>query len=187
MLDMPSEDVTAWQDERVRLVPHNIEWAARFEEEAERIQAVIGRWIVGGIHHVGSTAVPQLVAKPIIDIAVGVESLESSRACIGLLGEIQYIYAPYRADVMHWFCKPSPARRTHHLHLIPTGSRRLKDELVFRDYLRAHPDRAAEYGVLKSKLAIEHADDRDRYTRAKAGFVETLTAIAHTWRARSSG
>jgi GrpB-like predicted nucleotidyltransferase (UPF0157 family) len=118
------------------------------------------------VHHVGSTAVPGLDAKPIIDIAVVVQSLEDSRPCLQLLSEIHYLYAPYRADVMHWFCKPSPAKRTHHLHLIPTGSPRLMDELVFRDYLRAHPDRAAEYGLLKRNLAAEHADDRDEYTRA---------------------
>jgi GrpB-like predicted nucleotidyltransferase (UPF0157 family) len=113
---------------------------------------------------------------------VGVESLEASRPCIEVLGGAQYLYAPYRADVMHWFCKPDPARRTHHLHLIPTGSQRLEDELAIRDYLRAHPDRAAEYERLKRRLATEHRDDRDAYIRAKSGFVQEVTALAHSWR-----
>jgi GrpB-like predicted nucleotidyltransferase (UPF0157 family) len=160
---------------------HNPTWAGSFEEEADLIRALIGPWITGGVHHVGSTAVPDLVAKPVIDIAVGVESLEESRPCIDLLGEIQYLHSPYRADVMHWFCKPDPARRTHHLHLIPTGSPRLNDELFFRDYLRGHPDLAAEYGALKWRLAAEHAEDREAYTRAKADFVEAVTAAARTW------
>ena len=83
---------------------------------------------------------------------------------------------------MHWFCKPDPARRTHHLHLIPTSSPRFADELAFRDYLRAHPDRAKEYGTLKRSLAAEHAEDREAYTRAKADFVEAITAKARAWR-----
>lgn len=179
---MASERPAKWHDEPVKLVPHNPEWAARFDEEAAHIRQVMGPWITGGIHHVGSTAVPGLDAKPIIDIAVGVESLEASQPCIDLLGEIQYLYAPYRADVMHWLCKPDPSRRTHHLHLIPTGSARLDDELVFRDYLRARPDQAAEYVALKRRLAVEHAEDRDAYTRGKTGFVEAATARAYAWR-----
>ena len=168
---MSREDPAPWQDERVRLAPHDARWADLFEEEARRIQSRIGAWITGGVHHVGSTAVPGLEAKPIVDIAVGVESLGASRPCIDLLRDLDYLYAPYRSDVMHWFCKPDPARRTHHLHLIPTGSGRLADELLFRDHLRTHPDRAAEYGVLKQRLAQEHAEDREAYTRAKSGFV----------------
>jgi GrpB-like predicted nucleotidyltransferase (UPF0157 family) len=180
---VPSDGQRDWQDEPVRLVPYDPAWEAMFEAEAVEIRRVIGRWITGGVHHVGSTAVPGLEAKPIIDIAVGVESLDASRPCIGLLAELDYLYAPYRADVMHWFCKPDPARRTHHLHLIPTDSPRFSDELAFRDYLRAHPADAAEYAALKRRLAAEHADDREAYTRAKAGFVERTTAQAHAWRA----
>jgi hypothetical protein len=81
---MPAEDRTKWQDERVRLVPHNPEWAARFEEEAVQVRKLMSRWITGGVHHVGSTAVPGLDAKPIIDIAVGVET--PVRTLTALLG-----------------------------------------------------------------------------------------------------
>jgi GrpB-like predicted nucleotidyltransferase (UPF0157 family) len=180
--DMPLEDPSTWYDEAVWVVPHNVEWAASFEAEAEVIRAVIGPWITGGVHHVGSTAVPSLDAKPVVDIAVGVEGLEASRPCIPLLREVHYLHSPYREDVMHWFCKPHPSRRTHHLHLIPTGSPRLDDELVFRDYLRARSDLAAEYGALKRRLATQHAEDREAYTRAKADYVEAVTAAAHIWR-----
>lgn len=180
---MPSEDPAAWQNEVVRLVPHDAAWAARFEEEADRIRAAVGPWITGGVHHVGSTAVPGLDAKPVIDIAVGVKSLEASRPCIERLRELDYLYSPYRAEIMHWFCKPDPARRTHHLHLIPTDSPRFDDEMAFRDYLRAHADRAAEYGALKRQLAVQYATDREAYTKAKAGFIEDVTALARRWRA----
>lgn len=181
---MSADDPGSWRDEPVRLVPHDPSWAARFAAEAELLHATIGTYITGGIHHVGSTAVGGLDAKPIIDSAVGVESLEASRPCIELLSAIDYLYAPYRAEVMHWLCKPDPAKRTHHLHLIPTGSPRLADEIAFRDYLRAHPAKAAEYGDLKHRLAAEHRADREAYTRAKTDFVAAVTAAAHVWRAR---
>lgn len=183
---MAEDDPATRRNEPVRLVAHDPAWAALFAEEADLLQATIGPWITGGIHHIGSTAVPGLDAKPILDIAVGVESLEASRPCIEVLSQIAYLYSPYRGEVMHWFCKPDPARRTHHLHLIPTGSARLDDEIVFRDYLRTHPERAAEYGDLKRGLAAKHSEDREAYTSAKASFVEATTAAAHAWRGESN-
>ena len=72
---------------------------------------------------------------------------------------------------MHWFCKPHPSRRTHHLHLIPHGSERFREELTFRDRLRADPETAAAYADLKRALAAEHSDDREAYTDAKADFI----------------
>jgi GrpB-like predicted nucleotidyltransferase (UPF0157 family) len=83
---------------------------------------------------------------------------------------------------MHWFCKPDPDRRTHHLHLVPTGSPRFNDVLAFRDYLRAHPDAASDYEALKRELALRHPDDREAYTDGKADLVRLLTADAHAWR-----
>jgi GrpB-like predicted nucleotidyltransferase (UPF0157 family) len=158
-------------DELIRIGPYNPDWPARFEEERTELEAAIGPWITGGIHHVGSTAVPDLDAKPIIDILVGVEDLESSRTCFDPLRELDYLYAPYLSDEMHWFCKPDPSRRTHHLHLVPHKSARFRDELAFRDYLRSHPDAAAEYVVLKRDLATRFENDREAYTDAKADFI----------------
>ena len=134
----------------------------------------MGRYATGGIHHVGSTAVPGLAAKPVIDILIGVRDLEGSRACFEKLERLGYVYFPYRAGEMHWFCKPGPARRTHHLHLIPTDSARFKAELRFRDRLRANPDLAREYATLKRELAERFTADREAYTEAKGGFVERV-------------
>src|SRR5207302_1582593 len=108
------------QDAPVQIVRYHALWPARFETERERLVVAIGDWIVGGVHHVGSTSVPGLDAKPIIDILVGVESLEASRPCFDRLAALSYCYAPYLAAEMHWFCKPDAMRRTHHLHLVPT-------------------------------------------------------------------
>lgn len=166
----PSESSVA--DESIRLSPYDPSWPARFEEERVALEDVIGEWVIGGIHHVGSTAVPGVEAKPIIDILAGAHSLEESRACFEPLAELDYLYAPYLLDEMHWFCKPHPSRRTHHLHLVPIGSRRYADELAFRDRLREDPEIAAEYLTLKRDLARRFANDREAYTAAKSDFVD---------------
>ena len=102
-------------DEPVRIVPYDPSWPERFDEERRLIVAALGVWVTGGVHQVGSTAVPGLAAKPIIDVMVGVDELAAAAACIDLLAPLGYHHWPYRPDVMHWFCKPSPRRRTHHL------------------------------------------------------------------------
>jgi GrpB-like predicted nucleotidyltransferase (UPF0157 family) len=168
-------------DEPIKLRPYDPAWPEMFRREAELLTRTLGAHLTGGVHHVGSTSVPGLTAKPIIDIMAGVRDLDSSRPCIDLLAELDYLYAPYRADVMHWFCKPDPARRTHHLHLVPADSARFTDLLAFRDYLREHPDAAAGYERLKRRLAAEHPDDRDAYTDGKSALVAELTAEARRW------
>jgi GrpB-like predicted nucleotidyltransferase (UPF0157 family) len=173
-----------WRDESVHIVDYVPAWPGAFRVEAAALERIIGAWVTGGIHHVGSTAVPGLSAKPVIDILVGVESLEASRPCIELLAPLQYLYSPYRAEVMHWFCKPDPSKRTHHLHLVPTGSPRYVEELAFRNYLRAHPARAGAYEGLKRDLAVRFRADRDGYTEGKAEFVRELTDLALAWSSR---
>jgi GrpB-like predicted nucleotidyltransferase (UPF0157 family) len=164
--------------EPVLLMPYDPAWPGAFERERVALEAAIGPWVVGGIHHVGSTAVPGLEAKPIVDVLAGVEDLESSRACFEPLARLEYMYAPYRSEEMHWFCKPRPERRTHHLHLVPTGSRRYVEELAFRDLLRAEPKVAGAYAALKRELAQRFRDDREAYTDAKAGFIREALARA---------
>jgi GrpB-like predicted nucleotidyltransferase (UPF0157 family) len=158
-------------DEPIQLEPPDPGWPARFEQERVALEGAIGEWILGGIHHVGSTAVPGLEAKPIIDILAGVPDLGTAHACFGPLADLGYLYAPYLPEEMHWFCKPHPARRTHHLHLVPTSSKRYRDELAFRDRLRADPQIASRYVALKRELAERHLDDREAYTEGKSAFV----------------
>src|SRR5262249_51619863 len=103
----------------VCIVPYDANWPRSFEAERALLIDVIGRWLVAdSVEHIGSTSVPGLDAKPVIDIMACVESLDGSRAALPILEQYQYCYAPYRAAEMHWFCKPSPAQRTHHLHLV---------------------------------------------------------------------
>jgi GrpB-like predicted nucleotidyltransferase (UPF0157 family) len=171
--------------EPVRIVPYDCAWPGRFEEERELLAAAIGGWVDGGIHHVGSTSVPGLAAKPVIDILAGVRSLRDARGCFDRLAGLGYMYAPYRPEVMHWFCKPHPSRRTHHLHLVPVGSARFVDELLFRDYLRAHAQAADEYVALKTRLAETFSNDREAYTVAKGDFILGVVQRARDGLARA--
>lgn len=161
-------------DEPIAISPYDPQWPAAFRAERAALEEAIGEWIIGGVHHIGSTAVPGLDAKPVVDILVGVADLESSRACFEPLAELDYLYAPYLAEEMHWFCKPDPRRRTHHLHLTPHRSRRYREELAFRDCLRADNDVAQRYAALKRELASRLGDDRDAYTEAKGEFIRAV-------------
>ena len=161
-------------DAPIRLEPYSAEWPAMFEVERRLLAGVLAPWLVGPIEHVGSTAVPGLAAKPVIDIMAPVESLDVSRPALIALEPLQYCYAPYREEVMHWLCKPGPAARTHHLHLVPFGSELWRDRISFRDLLRINPDIAAEYLRLKRRLAAEYPNDRERYTREKTPFIEKV-------------
>jgi GrpB-like predicted nucleotidyltransferase (UPF0157 family) len=172
--------VTESTDEQIQIAPYEPEWPVRFERERDLLWRVIGTWVVGDIHHVGSTAVPGLDAKPIIDILVGVEDLATSRGCFEPLAEHEYLHAPYLPDEMHWFCKPEPSRRTHHLHLVPRELPRYRDELAFRDHLRSNPEKARGYAQLKHQLATRFAHDREGYTNAKADFIERTLHEAKT-------
>lgn len=174
VLGKPDAPDRAEADEPIRLVAYDPSWPNRFDRERAALAGAIGRWVTGGIHHVGSTAVPDLVAKPIIDILVGVDGLEAARACFAPLAALDYLYAPYLPDEMHWFCKPDPSRRTHHLHLVPAGSGRFRDELTFRDRLRANPETAEQYATLKHDLAKRFPNDREAYTDAKTAFVQRV-------------
>jgi GrpB-like predicted nucleotidyltransferase (UPF0157 family) len=165
-------------DAPIEIVAYDPSWPVQFQEETDVLRRALAPWLVGAIEHIGSTAVPGLSAKPVIDIMAGVQTLEGSRPAIAVAAQLGYCYAPYQAELEHWFCKPSPAFRTHHLHLIPTGSPQWLRPIAFRDYLRAHPDVALEYEALKRRLAQEHYLDREAYTEAKRPFINQITEMA---------
>lgn len=158
----------------VIVVPYDSSWPSRFESEKQVLSYVLAQWLAGPIEHVGSTAVPGLAAKPVIDIMVAVENLDASRPAIPAAEALGYIYWPYKADVMHWFCKPSDAHRTHHLHLVPYGSKLWQARLGFRDALRGDARLAEEYAQLKLHLANKYRYDRETYTQSKTSFVHDV-------------
>jgi GrpB-like predicted nucleotidyltransferase (UPF0157 family) len=164
-------------DAPVEIVEYNPQWAAEFLHEQRLVSESLHRWLVGPPEHIGSTAVPGLAAKPIVDIMAPVASLEASVDCIVAAGAIGYLHYPYKPQVMHWFCKPSAEVRTHHLHLVPLNSRLWRERLAFRDALRTHEALRAEYRELKLHLAAVHRHDREAYTDAKAPFVRHVLGL----------
>lgn len=153
------------------VVPYDTAWPDCFAAERERLEPLLRAWLAGPIVHIGSTAIAGMPAKPIIDLMAPVHSLETSRPAIQAAESLGYCYAPYKAELMHWFCKPSPARRTHHLHLVPFGSATWLERIAFRDALQADASLAREYAELKLALAQTWRGDREAYTAAKAPFI----------------
>ena len=135
-----------------RPLPYDPEWAARFEEEAALLRVTLAPWLTEDVHHVGSTSIPGMWAKPVIDMIAGVQDLEASRAAFEPLSDLGYQYKEHRRDA-HAFAKP-PNRptqwdETHHLHLTVPGSELWRERLAFRDALRADPALRAEYSDWK--------------------------------------
>jgi GrpB-like predicted nucleotidyltransferase (UPF0157 family) len=160
----------------VRVVPYDDEWPRRFEAERAVLEDVLEPWLEGGVHHVGSTAVPGLAAKPIIDMIAGVRELEEARAAFEPLARVSYRYHPHRPGIAHHFAKPSQAAATHGLHLTEPGSDLWNERLAFRDALREDRQVAAEYQELKLSLARSHPTDVAAYTAAKRSFVARVLA-----------
>ena len=173
-MDRTSPQSMSPDEAPVELVSYDSGWPAQFESERALLDVALEPWLAGSIEHIGSTAVPGLAAKPIIDIMAPVESLSASRAAIEAATNVGYIYYPYKPDVMHWFCKPSRSVRTHHLHVVPLGSALWNERLAFRDALRADRLLLGEYQTLKLQLAERFRHDREAYTEAKSPFVQRV-------------
>ena len=172
--------MTSSSKAEIDIVDYDPAWPDRFKEERKALRRVLRPWLAGPIEHIGSTAVPGLAAKPVIDIMAGVETLEGSLDAIDAVVILGYCYFPYQATVRHWFCKPSDAFRTHHLHLVPLNSPQWARPIAFRNYLRAHRDVASEYEELKRRLARQFRFDREAYTESKGTFIEAITKKAAT-------
>jgi GrpB-like predicted nucleotidyltransferase (UPF0157 family) len=163
----------------VKLRRYTPEWARLYEAEQGRLQQVLPKRGVA-IAHIGSTAVPGLDAKPIIDIAIRVPSFRPHIAKLEALG---YEYkGEYGLPGRHFFVRGNPV--SYHVHLVKKGSRHWTVWLLFRDYLMSHPAEARRYNRFKRRLARRFAGDRPAYTRAKAPFVESLLAKAESSCAR---
>lgn len=156
----------------VKLVPHDPEWARLFEKERDILLEIFGDKILA-IEHVGSTSIPGLPAKPIIDIFAAVASLDNIDTFIQKLPTLGYEYIPERRFSDRQFFPKGPAEcRTHHLSLVEiTSETGWKNHLLFRDYLRKTADAREEYAILKRRLAEMYADNRGEYTEHKSSFV----------------
>lgn len=156
------------RDAQVEIVEYDSAWPARFAAERERIGPLLGG---AEIHHFGSTAVPGLAAKPVIDMIALVVNLDTHIVALTTGGGYQFPQA-FNATLAHqrFLCYPSALVRTHHLHLVDEPEE-LERRLRFRDRLRSDAALAREYVTLKRALAARHRDDREAYTQAKAEFI----------------
>ncbi len=162
----------AENNDEIIIVDYREEWPELFQTEKQLVAEALGDTIAG-IEHVGSTAVPGLSAKPIIDILVLVEKLESGWFYAGKLEKLDYLYwdNPDRPD--HYFLKKG-SPRTHHIHIMVSNSVEHLRYVAFREYLRTHPETIADYEQLKKELAEKFRDDREAYTEAKTEFIKSI-------------
>ncbi len=173
--------------ETVAISPYDPIWPRLFREEADRLRALFPGAFIRRIEHFGSTAVPGLSAKPIIDLLIEVSSLYETRRVLAPILESQgydYFWRPTAGSdtppFYAWFIRRDPRSlvRTHHLHMVEQHFSEHWDRLLFRDYLIAHPDVAREYEQLKYRLAALHPNDRVVYTREKGVFINAVTERA---------
>ena len=145
------------------------------------IEAAFGDVVVR-LEHVGSTAVPGLAAKPILDLQLSVEAIEPRDRYVGPLERLGYLFVPApESPDYHLFAKPPERPRTHHLHVCAAGSEHEVRHIAVRDFLRADPDEAARYEALKRDLAARHPRDRLAYIEGKGEYVTALERRAVGW------
>ncbi len=154
----------------VRLVPYTPEWKRYYERERAALLAALGDNILD-IQHIGSTSIPGMPAKPIVDIAIAVTDFEQAKAYIPIIERLWYEYkGEFGIPRRHYFVKGDP--RLFHLHMSEIHSTEWQNTLLFRDYLRGHPDIANDYAQLKQQLAARFPQDREAYLDGKTEFVE---------------
>jgi GrpB-like predicted nucleotidyltransferase (UPF0157 family) len=157
----------------VQVLPYDPDWPRQFEIEKRRLQHALGNKI-GAIEHIGSTSVPGLAAKPLIDMIVAVNSLDTYKELIEPLEKLGYEFMPERVFTDRvFFPKGSRENRTHHLSLVLRDSNGWRRPLQVRDYLRSNPAAHRDYQKLKEELAQKYPSDRVSYTRAKQDFIES--------------
>ena len=162
----------------VVLKPYNKVWNKAFEQEASLISEKISDYIIE-IQHIGSTAIHGIVAKPIIDLAVAINSLSNIEKIIEPLNEIDFIHRGEQGiPGRHLFVKGDEDRRTHHMHVMEKTNGEWRKHIVFRDYLISHPSVARKYGKLKMKLFKKHEHDREKYTDGKSDFIQKIVKKA---------
>jgi GrpB-like predicted nucleotidyltransferase (UPF0157 family) len=161
--------------DEIVIVPYDPRWPELFAQQRDAVAAALAPVLVGPVEHIGSTAVPGLAAKPIIDMLARVTDHRAAAACRAAMARIGWTHAPEPADeqLRRWsYCFPDAARRSHHLHVVEHASTGWPTWLAFRDRLRADPAAAGRYAALKADLAARDRHDRPAYRAGKAPFIE---------------
>ena len=169
------------RDPAVRIVDHDPAWPARAAAELRRIAGALGAVAVR-LEHVGSTAVPGLAAKPIVDLQVSVDALEPRERYVAPLERLGYLFVPApESPDYHFFGRPPERPRAFHVHVCEAGSEQELRHVAVRDFLRAHPAEAERYAAVKREVAARHLEDRLAYIEGKDEYVAALERRATSW------
>lgn len=162
----------------LKLTPYAVEWKRLFDEERLLLQAAVGRYVLD-IQHIGSTSIPGMMAKPVLDIGIAVLQYEEAQVCLEPIKRLGYEYrGEHGMPRRHYFVKGDP--RTHHLHMVERGSRDWENMILFRDYLIQHPEVARDYMGLKMALVRRFMGDRKAYQDGKRPFIERVLRLARS-------
>jgi len=170
-------DWPAWATEHVQVQVWQPAWPRRGAQLCAELDAALAPWRVAPVEHVGSTAVPGLAAKPVLDVQAAVLDLERAGEVAQALAPAGWHLVPPELDARPWrrfLVQVVDGHRAAHLHLLLAGSPRWSEQLAFRDALRADPALVRAYAELKRSLAAQHATDREAYTDGKAAFVRSV-------------
>ena len=166
------------QGGHVEIVEYRADWPRAFDRESAAIREACRPWVIE-VHHVGSTAVPGLAEKPVLDMVPVAAGPAEALEAVPRMEALGYRYRGENGiPGRFYFEKSVDGRTVAHVHLFPLGHPAIRTHLAFRDYLRTHPDAARDYERLKRALAAKHRHDRKAYTDAKAAFIEGIIAVA---------
>ncbi|MBZ2198359.1 GrpB family protein [Occultella gossypii] len=167
---------------------HDPEWGQAFETQRAAVEGALASWLVARVEHIGSTSVPGLPAKPIIDMLALIDDYDTFGPARQELEQVHWVVAPEPGDedLRKWSaCFPTAEHRTHHLHVVERNSSAWRDWLLFRDYLRTNVEAARRYAELKRELAAADHRDRVRYRAGKAPLIAELMERARLWSTHS--
>ncbi|MGB2782423.1 MAG: GrpB family protein [Atribacterota bacterium] len=165
---------------RVEVVSYNSNWKGMYKEESEKIKNILSDIIID-IHHIGSTAIPEIKAKPVIDILVEVKDIETVDRYNNKIEEFGYeVMGEYGIPKRRFF-KKGGNKRTHHIHIFQTGNEEIERHINFKEYLIAHPDKGREYSKLKEELINKYSYDIESYTQGKNDFIKEIDKKAKLW------
>lgn len=162
---------------KVQVVPYDAEWVNMFEKERVLLERVVGA-IVVRVHHIGSTAIPTMPAKPIIDVLIEVTNIEAVDIYNDALAHVGYEARGENGIQGRRFFTKGGDQRTHHVHIFQENDPEVKRHLLFRDYLIAHPVEAKQYRTLKETLAATYVNDIESYVAGKHAFIQRIDRLA---------
>ena len=161
--------------DKVVLAPHSTSWSTIFKHEKQRLVNILGKDNFVDIQHVGSTSIPFIDSKPIIDIAVAVKSFEESKKLIKPMTDAGYTYRGENGiPRRHYFIKITDNKSLFHVHMNEQTSKDWNDQIYFRDFLIAHREKALEYQSIKRTLSEKYPEDRISYTNGKNEFIQSI-------------